>query len=267
MLCAGDGAERRKNVKKQRRIRPDMKIGMLRIAGIFCLLYFVMLRIRVGAQTFFYIFPLMALGCFCLAFVMKQNRKGKWSIPRKWILAFRIVMGIGILTFAILLGMILHGQYVGPKKDADYLIVLGAGLRGDKPSIVLQNRIDAAAEYLKEYPGSRVVVSGGQGSDELISEAEAMRRGLVAKGIEEERIKMEEQSTSTRENLMFSDVLIPDDASVVIVTNKFHVFRACHLAKECGYTDVSGLGADNVVWLNLTNYIRECMAVLKDVVF
>ncbi len=138
--------------------------------------------------------------------------------------------------------------------------------QGERPSLVLQNRIAAAAEYLLENQGSKVVVSGGQGPDEWISEAEAMRRALVQLGIDETRILMEDKSTSTHENLTFSKEYIPQGASVVIVTSKFHVYRACHLAKECGYESVSGLGADNVRWLNPTNYLRECMAVFKDVV-
>ena len=89
---------------------------------------------------------------------------------------------------------------------------------------------------------------------------------LVDFGVAQTRIIMEDKSTSTNENLMYSKQLIPDGASVVIVTSRFHVYRACHLARECGYTSVSGLGAENVRWLNPTNYLRECMAVFKDVV-
>lgn len=238
----------------------------LLVAAIFCLAYFVMLLNRVGAHTFFFVFPMIAFGCFGLMFAIDRQFKGKWKIPGKWILAFRILVGTGCLVFAVLLGVILHGQSVGPETEADYIVVLGAGLRGDRPSLVLQYRINAAAEYLQENPDTTAIVSGGQGPDEWISEAEAMRLGLEAKGISGDRIILEDASTSTEENLTYSKKLMEDDVSVVIVTNKFHVYRALHIAGECGYTDVSGLGADNVSWLNPTNYLRECLAVVKDVV-
>lgn len=236
------------------------------LAAVLCFLYFCMLVTYVGPQSFFFVFLLIGIACVLLAAVWHGYYKRKFVLPRKLIVAFWTVVSLGVLLFGILLGMILHGQSVGPKERADYLIVLGAGLRGERPSLVLRNRINAAAEYLSENPDSKVVVSGGQGPDELISEAEAMRRGLVELGIDEARILLEDHSTSTNENLTFSKQFIPDEASVVIVTNKFHVYRACHLARECGYTSVSGLGADNVRWLNPTNYLRECMAVFKDVV-
>lgn len=246
--------------------RHKVIMALLILLGVLCFLYFCMLVTYVGPQSFFFVFPLIGIACILLAAVWHGHYKGKFVLPRKLIVAFWTMVSLGIVLFGVLFGMILHGQSVGPEENADYLIVLGAGLRGERPSVVLRNRINAAAEYLLENPGSKVVVSGGQGSDELISEAEAMRRGLVELGIEETRIFMEDQSTSTNENLTFSKAYISDEASVVIVTNKFHVYRACHLARECGYTSVSGLGAENVRWLNPTNYLRECMAVFKDVV-
>lgn len=257
--------DRKVSINKKK-ARHNSIMALLILAGILCILYFCMLVTYVGPQSFFFVFPVIGIACFLLAAIWHGHYMGKFVLPRKLIVAFWIVASLGVVLFGVLFGMILHGQSVGPDSDADYLIVLGAGLRGERPSLVLRSRINAAAEYLTENPDSKAVVSGGQGPDELISEAEAMRRGLVELGIEETRIIMEDRSTSTSENMTFSKQYIPDDASVVIVTNKFHVFRACHLARECGYNSVSGLGADNVRWLNPTNYLRECMAVFKDVV-
>ncbi len=241
-------------------------IAMLFVMAVGCFGYFCMLVTFVGPMTFFFVFPCISAGCLAVAGVWYLHLKGKISVPRKLIVCFWTLISLGIVLFGVLFGMILHGQSVGPEEDADYLVVLGAGLRGDRPSLVLMYRIEAAAEYLLVNPDSKVVVSGGQGANEWISEAEAMKKALVDLGIEESRIFMEDKSTSTNENLTFSKQFIPKDASVVIVTNKFHVFRACHLAREIGYEPVSGLGADNVWWLNPTNYLRECMAVFKDVV-
>ena len=252
--------------KNKGKIRHSIIMLLLMLASLLCFVYFGMLVTYVGMQPFFFVFPLIGVACLLLATVWHGHFKGRFTIPRKLIIVFWSAVSAGLLLFGILFGMILHEQVVGPEENADYVIVLGAGLRGERPSVVLRNRINAAAEYLLENPDTKAVVSGGQGKNELISEAEAMRRGLVELGVSESRIIMEDRSTSTNENLTFSKVFIPAEASVVIVTNKFHVYRACHLARECGYTSVSGLGADNVRWLNPTNYLRECMAVFKDVV-
>ncbi len=255
-----------KSIAKNKDQRHNMLMLLFMLAAVLCFVYFLMLVTYVGPQSFFFVFLLIGIGFVMLAFIWHGHYRHKFRIPKKLIVAFGVAVSCGVILFAVLFGMILHGQSVGPKADADYLIVLGAGLRGEKPSLVLRNRINAAADYLTENPESKVVVSGGQGPDELISEAEAMRRGLTELGIDASRILMEDRSTSTNENLTFSKNYIPEGASVVIVTNKFHVFRACHLARECGYSEVSGLGADNVRWLSPTNYLRECMAVFKDVV-
>lgn len=251
---------------KKKAVVHGLVMALLAIAGVLCFVYFGMLVTYVGPQSFFFVFPVIGIACFLLALIWHGHYKGKFTLPRKLIGVFWSFVSVAVVLFGVLFGMIVHGQSVGPQEKADYLIVLGAGLRGERPSLVLRNRIEAAAKYLAENPDSKVVVSGGQGPDELISEAEAMRRALAGMGIEEERIMMEDQSTSTHENLTLSKVYIPDGASVVIVTSRFHVYRACHLARESGYTSVSGLGAKNVRWLNPTNYLRECMAVLKDVV-
>ena len=241
-------------------------IVMLLVMAVGCFGYFCMLVRYVGPLTFFFVFPCLAIVCLAVAGIWFLHLKGKISLPRRLIVCFWTAVSLGIVLFGVLFGMILHGQSVGPEEEADYLIVLGAGLRGDRPSLVLMYRIEAAAEYLLANPESNVVVSGGQGANEWISEAEAMKKALVDLGVDESRIFLEDKSTSTNENLTFSKRFIPEDASVVIVTNKFHVFRACHLAREIGYESVSGLGAENVWWLNPTNYLRECMAVFKDVV-
>jgi len=154
---------------------------------------------------------------------------------------------------------------------------------------VLGARIRAAAQYLEEHPQAIAVASGGKGSGENISEAEAIRRGLVRLGIEEDRILLEDRSTSTAENLRFSAEVIQQweraksgaeekiplcgtsvsqvrfvDKNVVLVTNDFHVFRAVKLAKNLGYTDVTGLGATEFFAVTIQYYVREFFAITKE---
>jgi uncharacterized SAM-binding protein YcdF (DUF218 family) len=145
--------------------------------------------------------------------------------------------------------------------DADYLIVLGAKVNGTVPSLALQYRADAAAEYLIENPNTIVVASGGQGPGEEITEAEAISRILQDRGIEESRIIKESKSTSTIENLTFSKALLPPSAKKgLIVTNDFHIYRSCMAAKDLGL-DAKGLAAKTPKAAVLKSYTREYLAI------
>lgn len=168
--------------------------------------------------------------------------------------AFMLVMGTLIYTSA-------HDE---PENGADALIVLGCGIHGERVSLTLSYRLDRAIEYLNENPNTLVVVSGGQGSGEDISEAEAMRRYLEAHGIAAERIIKEDKSTSTEENFIFSreilEGLFPNGAKYAFVTTNFHVMRAELVAKKLGF-EVNGFGAKDVYYTAPNNYMREALAV------
>lgn len=146
------------------------------------------------------------------------------------------------------------------------VVLLGCRVDGEVPSEALQNRIDTAADYLLAHPSVPVVVSGGKGTDERISEAEAMRRGLVARGVAEDRILLEDRSTSTVENLTYSAQLLAAnglDASVVIVTEGYHLSRALSVADRVGL-DADGLAAPSPGWLLPTSWVREWVALTRD---
>ncbi|MFJ5622339.1 YdcF family protein [Peribacillus loiseleuriae] len=146
---------------------------------------------------------------------------------------------------------------------ADYLIVLGAQVRGTVPSLSLQYRINTAAEYLTRNKSTVAIVSGGQGSGEEISEAEAMKRGLLKNGIEESRIIMEDRSTSTYENIKYSKQLIPEGAKKgFLVTNDFHVYRAEKIAASQGL-NLQGISAKTPKVVLIKSYVREYLAITK----
>lgn len=145
-----------------------------------------------------------------------------------------------------------------------YLIVLGAKVKpGGVPSLSLQYRLDAALDYLKENPHTKVIVSGGQGPDEEQTEASFMRDYLITNGIENSRIITEEQSTSTYENLYYSFALLPEtERAVTIVSSDFHLRRATYIANELGYeTDVIVASTPKSVEIKLN--IRERLALLR----
>lgn len=146
------------------------------------------------------------------------------------------------------------------------LIVLGCRVEGDQPSVALGRRIDTAADYLLAHPDVQVVVSGGQGSDELVSEAEAMRRVLVDRGVAEERILVEDRSTSTLENLTYSKELLAErglGTSVIVVSEGYHMYRALSVAERVGL-DAEGLAAPSAAWMLPTAWVREWFGITLD---
>lgn len=147
------------------------------------------------------------------------------------------------------------------------VIVLGCKVRGEEPSLMLRQRIMAAYRFLEKNPSAMCIVSGGQGSDELISEAESMKRVLVEQGISEDRIIMEDRSTGTDENIRFSLEKMNEygiSGSVTIVTNDFHQLRAKLIADKYGLESYS-VSARTSLWLLPTYWLREWFGVCYQV--
>lgn len=155
---------------------------------------------------------------------------------------------------------------VGDQVDRD-IIILGCKIRDDKPSLMLIERLDAGLRYFEAHPGSLVIVSGGQGEDEIAAEADVMHDWLVANGISEDRIIKEDRSTDTEENLAFSRKLLQEinaeDDPVLIVTNEFHEYRALKKAAKLGIK-AEALPAKTAWWLFPTYYVREMYGILED---
>ncbi len=138
-------------------------------------------------------------------------------------------------------------------------------MKSGGPSKALQYRLDEAIRYLEENPDTQVIVSGGQGPDEHISEAQGMYDYLVEKGIDPSRITKEDKSVNTFQNLTFSAEFLDEaNDSVGVVSNNFHVFRAEKIAQKAGYTDVHGISAKGEPFLQLNNMMREFFGVMKD---
>ena len=150
--------------------------------------------------------------------------------------------------------------------NAPYLIVLGAGVNGEEPSLSLHNRLTAALDYLEEYPDSKVVLSGAQGPGEHISEAECMRRWLTENGVSPERLIMEEKASSTYENIAFSLEKIAEDGGeaegrVAIASSEYHLYRAKYIAAKLGTQPLGVAGRTSYPVLMLNYFIREAAAV------
>ena len=155
-----------------------------------------------------------------------------WKLIRK---PLAIILAIILVLMAITAIPILVGPKSQPAVGCDYLIVLGAGVDGETPSPILQDRINTAYTYLTEHPDTICIASGGKGDGENISEAECIFNSLTAMGIDADRILLEEQATSTVENFKFSlEMLEGKEGSVGVLSNEFHLFRASLIAKKQG---------------------------------
>ena len=191
-----------------------------------------------------------------------------FKIP-KWIRGiWRGCFAAGLVLFVIVEGFVFRAMTGQPREGLEYVIVLGAQVRGEEPSPTLEQRICRAAEYMKENPDTILIASGGRGSDEEISEAECIRRTLIQKyGIAAERIMQEDRSTSTAENLRYSMEIIGDaDASVGVVTNGFHEYRAMLFAQKAGFHNLCSVPAKTLLPIGIHYTVREFFGVVSLVV-
>ena len=186
-----------------------------------------------------------ALVCFCLIglilFYTLMPLVGlKFPVFAKFATRiFTVCLVIGLLVVGITEAIIIHASFGDPDEKIEYMVVLGAKVNANGPSVSLWDRICGAYEYLEEHPDVIAVVSGGQGTDEPITEAECMYRELVSLGIDPKRILREEEATSTWENFKFSLDLIEEKtgtrpAKLGVMSSEYHLFRASLFAKACG---------------------------------
>jgi uncharacterized SAM-binding protein YcdF (DUF218 family) len=152
-----------------------------------------------------------------------------------------------------------------PVPNAKSMIILGAKLNGDQPSLALKSRLDVALVYLHNNSVTKVIVSGGKGSDELVSEAEAMKKYLMDHQIGASRIQTEALSTSTFENIKFSKKLLQGEP-IILVSNDFHILRAKMIAKRQGLL-VDTLAAPTPKSVRVQLYLREYIAYIKSFLF
>ena len=179
---------------------------------------------------------------------------------------FTVILCIGLLVCGITEAIIIHASFGDPKEHCDYVVVLGAKVRPDGPSVSLMDRINAAADYLDAHPDVIAIVSGGKGADEPMSEARCMYEQLTAMGIDPSRIWMEEKATSTWENLNFSLNLIEETTGtrptkIGILSSEYHLFRASLFADACGVESVGIPAATSRLSQKVNHFMREVAGV------
>ena len=153
------------------------------------------------------------------------------------------------------------------EQTPEFVVVLGAQVQGDGPSLTLKKRLDKTLTFMQEHPDKTVIVSGGQGPDEAYTEASVMARYLIEHGADASRIIEEDKASNTRENLLFSAKLAEaaglDTSRVLIVTSDFHMCRAKYIARTLSM-DPYGQASDTWPWILKVNYtLREVFAFAK----
>ena len=200
-----------------------------------------------------------------------KSYKGRNWMRAQWIKALIALILVGALAFGVLLCVVLHGSYDHVEGEPKIMVILGCQVKPWGPSILLQDRINKAVDYLKDHPDVVIVASGGQGPDEHMTEAQAIHDELVRQGIASNRILQEDQSHNTIQNLRYSMVLLEENGydtedEIVVVSNGFHLSRVRMLWTRIHGDDdnLSTLAASSShVPSRFKMYIREPIALVK----
>lgn len=207
---------------------------------------------------------IFSIGLFIFLFVgpifVKSSNKIMTSLYA--VISFAVFYLLSVLA-SYCLSAFLNTFHLFKKRKLDYIIVLGAGIKGEQVPPLLASRIDQGIEILKKNPKALLIMSGGQGKGEDIPEGEAMARYAINKGIDESKIIIENKSTNTKENLLFSSkLMIKESPRVGLVTTSYHVFRALILAKDLGIRCI-GFGSVTKWYFTLNALIREFIGYLS----
>jgi len=215
------------------------------------------------------LFPLFA-GIVLIVYNLLKI-KGIFSLSKIQNVFLRRMLKLGvwgfILSFVLVVVLIFFNAGADNYTDVDYVIILGGGIKGGEVTKTLQYRLDEGILFLNQHPDLKVIVTGGKGQGETISEGEAMRNYLVRKGIPEEKIIVEAKATSTMENFKYTKQILNEqtgksDYKVMVVTSDFHLARSKLLASVNGFTPY-GIPSETEFWVFPNCVIREYFAIFK----
>lgn len=233
--------------------------------GVLCTGYYIVILLYAGMGiNFSWIWCFGGISGFGFSLIIRYILRRQLCLSVWLVNLVYLIIAVSVIAFLILESLLVFCSHQKAEADLDYLLVLGAQIKENKVSKNLKKRLDTALIYLRQNKRTQVIVSGGRGTNELISEAAAMKAYLLDQGIESDRILTEDQSSNTTENLRFSRRLIRQNASVAIVTNGFHIYRSVKLAKKQEISRLYALVAPTEPVLSLHYYVREAAGVMKD---
>lgn len=207
-----------------------------------------------------YVLLLLGTGTLACGLLRERGRK-------KLLVALAAAMTLCSVILGAACGYIAwYGRY-DAYEPTDYAVILGAQVHDDVPSRTLRERLDAGLAYMEENPDTVIIVSGGFGTEEKLSEAEVMYRYLESRGADTSRLYREDKATDTRENLIYSSQMAEelglDKTRVTVITSEFHLCRAEYIASTLGL-GAGGVGSQTQTKFLLGNYyIREAFSFVK----
>ncbi|WP_397386487.1 YdcF family protein [Paenibacillus terrigena] len=256
-------------------IIPIILIAVMLTIGVYALVIVLLLNARIlirkeGRKFSNYLTLLLGIGI--LLFIILTIIQPIRYLPKEIQILYPGVMFIFLYflvnLFSFLSAYFLY-QFNKSRYNQDFIIVLGSGLIRNQVPPLLANRINKAIEFYHKQEAVTsppiIILSGGKGSDENLSEAEAMQAYAVDKGIPIEYTIKEDQSTNTYENMLFSKKIMDDlrgsSYNSIFSTNNFHLFRAGMYARLAGLSS-HGIGAKTALYYWPNAMIREYIAVV-----
>lgn len=249
-----------------------MKKLILYLLGFIFIIYSFVLRImKTNFSQFWFGIGIILIiyGIFSSKFKFPSKLKGVRKI-------IKIIFSFLILIFILIEIPIIYFGNKTYNGNCDYIIVLGAGLRGENMSLTLYQRVSKALQYAKSHKDTQIILSGGKGNSELISESQAMEKYFLENGISKQRVIKEDKSINTYQNLKFSYEKLEQISKsknqdigklkIGVVTSNFHIFRAKFLGKRVGLNLV-GIPSEVRDILKPNFYVREAFAVVKSAIF
>ena len=229
------------------------------IVSVLLLTNCVWLFFRSGIGNTFLLNLGFLFGTGIYALFYERLKKIKWL---HCIIAVFAFLYIGLGAFAMI-----YGRQDTVTFQEDAVIVLGSGLREEEVSSTLRNRLDMAIKYHLQNPEALIIVSGGQGPGDIISEALAMARYLEAAGVPADLIVQEGHSHSTYQNMRLSmailEELFPDGYQVVVITNDFHIYRSIRFTRIVGMEGATSFHGNTPLLALPGALTREVAAIVK----
>lgn len=236
------------------------------------IIFFSILLLSINGISFSALFVVSTLWIIYIAIILNKiayKKNERWlNILCK---IYKSLVIIFVVSFFLIEGIIIFNicqfKQVKNIEKLDYMIVLGAGIDGEKVGKTLKSRLDEAIKYYELNKNVDIIVSGGQGKDEIISEAEAMYRYLIEKGVNPNQIIKEDKATTTLENIIFSKEILKnrndEDKKILIVTNEFHLYRSMLIANILDIKN-EGLSSYTPFKVRVNYLLREYPTIVID---
>lgn len=234
----------------------------------------VVLYVQLPHSSFLFLFTGFCAVCLIIHTVLFDLGKSKKRWLKNIALIVRVVAYVMVAMFLVSFVIIqatIHSHIQTTDTECEYILVLGCGLRGQDLTLTGKARAEAAIDYLNKNPECTAFVCGGQGDNEIISEAEGLYRYMVSRGIDKERIIKEERSTDTKQNIIFAKELAIKngfelDDNTAVVSNDFHLYRAKLIMRKAGFVNVFSINAPtpNIFLMDTSLFLREYFSVVLE---